>query len=469
MVDWIGRNVDSLIDHYLAVCMLIGLFILSVIGAGDVRVVSMLGLLLCVTGLAQKTARVDLWIFLPFAGYTLSSMASSWAAYGNMVDGYGVMHLIFPTIYLLMACLGREDQLLVKTGCVLWAGMAAAAGIGQFVYNALVLESPRRMGGVLGNPNAMGIFLVISWFALGHCTAGQRENGGKLHRLLPHLEPLLLAALALTLSMGSFVAMAAGILVLLIGKRKEAAGGSAPGPWKETFRYGSRLLAKASLGVGTGMLLYLAAARTGVPACCLLILGYLLALAYYWKLVDRFLEASPRTAAVMALGGVLVAAAAVLVRPSAAATFAERLEMMRNGLSYLARAPVLGVGPFRWRVLNLADSDKYFNTWHIHNVLLHVGVELGWISMAMLALAAARACIKRHDRSLKAELAAFCTHSLMDTGFFYLGITSLALLTIGEPGQGGKQTGGLVLKALFGIFALIYGYGWYLSMGVKGG
>ena len=58
MVDWIGRNVDSLIDHYLAVCMLIGLFILSVIGAGDVRVVSMLGLLLCVTGLAQKTARV---------------------------------------------------------------------------------------------------------------------------------------------------------------------------------------------------------------------------------------------------------------------------------------------------------------------------------------------------------------------------------------------------------------------------
>ena len=283
MVDWIGRNVDSLIDHYLAVCMLIGLFILSVIGAGDVRVVSMLGLLLCVTGLAQKTARVDLWIFLPFAGYTLSSMASSWAAYGNMVDGYGVMHLIFPTIYLLMACLGREDQLLVKTGCVLWAGMAAAAGIGQFVYNALVLESPRRMGGVLGNPNAMGIFLVISWFALNYCTAGQRENNGKLHRLLPHLEPLLLAALALTLSMGSFVAMAAGILVLLTGKRKEAAGGSAPGPWKETFRYGSRLLAKASLGVGTGMLLYLAAARTGVPGSCLLILGYLLALAYYWK------------------------------------------------------------------------------------------------------------------------------------------------------------------------------------------
>ena len=44
----------ALIDHYLAVCMLMGLFILSVIGAGDVRVVSMLGLLLCVAGLAPE-------------------------------------------------------------------------------------------------------------------------------------------------------------------------------------------------------------------------------------------------------------------------------------------------------------------------------------------------------------------------------------------------------------------------------
>ena len=463
-----GRVLDTLFDNYVFVLLILAQAALTQFGVANALSTGMVGILLCAAGLGlRRSARIDPWIAVPMAAYLALGMTSSYVTSGNTVQGYPSTHVIFLTVYFLMACMDGGELRLLKRLNALWAGCAAAVSLGMFLLQALS-GTAGRLGGLLHNPNALGIFLAVGWFAITACL----EEGGEedaLSRVLRHLEPLVLATLALTLSMGSFVAMAAGILVLLTGKRKEAAGGSAPGPWKETFRYGSRLLAKASLGVGTGMLLYLAAARTGVPGSCLLILGYLLALAYYWKPVDRFLEASPRTAAVMALGGVLVAAAAVLVRPSAAATFAERLEMMRNGLSYLARAPVLGVGPFRWRALNLADSDKYFNTWHIHNVLLHVGVELGWISMAMLALAAARACIKRHDRSLKAELAAFCTHSLMDTGFFYLGITSLALLTIGEPGQGGKQTGGLVLKALFGIFALIYGYAWYLSMGVKGG
>ena len=81
------------------------------------------------------------------------------------------------------------------------------------------MGSARRMGGVIGNPNAMGIFLVIGWFALRYFLEGQEgDEKGQGHFLLSSMEPILLAALGLTLSMGSFVAMAAGICVLIGGK-----------------------------------------------------------------------------------------------------------------------------------------------------------------------------------------------------------------------------------------------------------
>ena len=460
-----GQKIDWLVDHYMAVCLLLALFILSMVGVGDMRAVSMLGLLLCVVGIIQQSAQVDLWIFVPLVIYDLFAMASSWAAYGNIADGYGVTHLVFPTVYLLMACLSGGEQLLLKWLCLGWAGAAAFLGVVQFTYRAAFLGSARRMGGVIGNPNAMGIFLVIGWFALRYFLEGQEgDEKGQGHFLLSSMEPILLAALGLTLSMGSFVAMAAGICVLIGGKKREASRARLPHPWRETLRYAQGLLAKASLGIGWGILLYLAAARTDVPWISLGLFGYLAALSLCWKRLGAFLDAYPWMAAAISAGGIFVAAAAVAVRPSSLATFAERLEMMENGLHYLVQSPLLGVGPYRWRFLNLADSDKYFNTWHIHNVLIHVGVELGWIAMAMLAVLAARGYAKKSSLPQKGGFTAFCVHNLLDTGFFYLGIMSFTLIFAGMPGHGGKRVNGFWLKAFFGTAALIYAYGLYAGM-----
>lgn len=464
MVGWIGQKLDWLTEHYVAVCLLLALFILSMVGVGDLAVVSMLGLLLCMVGTVQQSARADRWILFPFLVYLLFLMASSYAAYGNIAEGYGVTHLIFPTVYLLMACLSNEEQLLTRQFCAGWTGAAALAGILQFTFRAVFGGSARRMGGVIGNPNAMGIFLVIGWFALWCLLEEQGEEGRQRRSLLSYLEPVLLAALALTLSMGSFVALAAGICVILAGTKRKASKAGSLHPWRETFWYACGLLARASLGLGCGMLLYLAAARTDVPWVCLILLVYLAALVFCWKELETFLGVYPRSSAFLAACGIAVAAAAVLVRPSSLDTFAERLEMMENGLHYLVQSPLLGVGPYRWKFLNLVDSDKYFNTWHIHNVLLHVGVESGWVAMGMLGLIAVRVLVKKNGLLRKAEFTAFCVHSLMDTGFFYLGITSLVLLTVGMPGQDGKKTGSVGLKVFFGIFALIYAYGLYFAI-----
>lgn len=455
MIHGLKRRLESLMDDYTPLCLALALVILTLTGVGDVRITGITGLLLCGAGVLQDSARADFRILLPLVFYDLASMASSCMAYGNIVDGYGAMHALFPVICLLTACLDGNGLRLLRRCCVFWAGSMAAAGIGRFVFRAVVQGRAWRMAGLLGSSNAMGIFLVAGWFIMLHCAEEDTEQGETA--LLFRLEPVLLIALALTLSMGSFLAMAAGIGVLLAEKKKASS-------LKTTFRYACRLLARVVLGMGTGMLVYLAAARTSVPWVCLPLLAYGAAMAVCWKTFGRFLEEYPRMAFLIASLGILVAAAAVVLRPSAAATFAERLEMMKSGLGYLTDAPLFGVGPFQWRILDLNDGGKYFNTWHIHNVPIHIGVEMGWIAMAMIILAGFGALHREKSPFLRAGVAAFLFHNLIDTSFFYLGITALTIVAAGGPGEGGRNMGRRAVKTVFALFAGLFACSLYYAV-----
>lgn len=456
--EMIVRRIDNLIDHYMVICIFMALFILTWIGVGDVPIVCVLGLILCAAGCSGRSGRTDFRVLIPLVGYDLACMASSYAVYGNITDGYASMHLIFPVLYLLMSCLEKGELLLLRRLCAAWAGMTAAAGIISFVFRAITQGSAARLGGFLGNPNAMGIFLVVGWFSLMNCLEEQQkqeEKGIGGLSVLAYAEPVLLMGLALTLSMGSFVAMAVGIIIVLTVK---CAGKKVRISVREMAWYACRILARASLGVGTGMLLYLAASRTSVPQSCLLLFLYAAAVVILWKKYDLFLQVYPKMAAGISLFGILVAAAAVVVRPSSAATFSERLKMMRNGIGYLTANPLLGVGPYQWRILNLQDGDIYFNTWHIHNVLIHVGVEFGWVAMGMLVLVVAGFFRKKAEPWRKAGFTAFCIHNMMDTGFFYMGITALAMLAFGSPCERGKRIGSRALKICFGVFAALFAF-----------
>lgn len=445
MVQRIERGLDGLIDHYAVASLVLAQFIMTLIGIGDVRTVSLAGLVLCLVGLAQPSARADFWILVPLILYSLIGMGSTYAVCGNIVDGYGTLHLVFPVLYLLIACLKREERLLLKRACAAWAGAVAAIGIGQFVFRAAVQGQGGRLGGLLGNPNAMGIFLVVGWFALMTCLPEKGETGPAA--VLPCLEPVLLIALALTLSMGSFLAMAVGILVLLAGKKSGTS-------WKETACWACRLLGRVTLGVGTGVLIYLAAVRTDLPWSCVPLLVYGAAETALWRKLGRFMEAYPWVAALASAMGGAVALMIVAMRPSSVATFGERLEMMVSASRYLLTSPLLGVGPYQWRMLDLYDGGTYFNTWHIHNVLIHVGVEMGLAAMASLAVVAVRVFQKRREPAVKAGFTAFCAHNLMDTSFFYLGVTSLALISAADPQ--GWELSGWRLKAFFVFFAALF-------------
>lgn len=440
-----GRSVQlgTLLEHDALALLILALAALTLGGVGSPVSVGGVGALLCVSGCLQRKARADLWAVLPMGMYLLLGLLSTYRVYGTLAEGYVPCQAVLLAVYLLMGCLEGEEVRLLRRLAALWASGAAAAGVVEFTLHALQ-GSGARLGGLLHNPNALGIFLTVGWFTLQAGLSGQEEPE-RLRKLLEHAEPILLTALALTLSMGSFLALAAGMLVLLVQYRRGRA-------WREVFAYACRILARASLGIGLGLLMYFTARHTRIPWFCLLLLAYLLALAVEWPELNRFLRAVRPAAAVMAGCGVLVAAAAIAIRPSALATFAERLEMMADGLGYIPDHPLLGLGPYQWRLYNLHGGGKYFNTWHIHNFLIHVAVELG-IPAALALLAVLVRCVRK---GLAPAAAAFVFHGMMDTGFFYLGVTALALITAGEPRKGARKLEGspvrLVFAALFVLF-----------------
>lgn len=443
----LSRGIDAISDHYILLLLSLALMGLTIIGVGDTPTVSMLGAVLCVAGVFQKPGRVDMKVLLPMLLYLVAGAASSYGAIGNVTHTYSATHAIYPVLYLLMAGLEEKELLWLRRFTTLWASYVAANGLGQFLLKAME-GTAGRLGGMMSNANSMGIFLVVGWFGLTAWMPEPEEKGffPALHR---RLEPLLLTTLALTLSMGSFLALAVGMAV-------RAAGWVRQSGWQEAARKSSRMLAKAALCVGAGILMYFTGRNTSAPWLCFGLVLWLLALMLLWEKFDRFLTAYRWFPWAMCAGGFGVALAAVAVRPSAAATFVERLEMMRNGVSYLLVDPLLGVGPYQWRQLNLADSDTYFNTWHIHNVPLHIGVELGLVAMAAVIWIILRVLHKK-GRNV-AGFAAFLLHNLMDTSFFYMGTTTSVLFTAGEPDRGGRQLNTVAYRAILLGFLLVFFY-----------
>lgn len=443
----LAKRIDSISDHYVLFLLALALMGLTIVGVGDTPRVSMLGIVLCVAGIFQMPGRIDTRILFPMLLYLVVGAASSYGAIGNVTHTYTATHAIYPVLYFLMASLKKEELRWLRWFTAMWAGYVAANGIVQFLMKAMN-GTAGRLGGMMSNANSMGIFLVVGWFGLMAWAPGPEEKG-LIPALLRRLEPLLLTALALTLSMGSFLALAVGMAVRAAGWVKESG-------WREATWRSARMLAKAALCVGAGILMYFTGRHTSAPLLCVGLVLWLVALMFLWEQFDRFLLAYRWFPWVMCAGGFAVALAAVAVRPSAAATFLERLEMMRNGVGYLTADPLLGVGPYQWRELNLADADTYFNTWHIHNVPLHIGVELGLLALAAVVLIILRTLLKK-GRNV-AGFAAFLLHNLMDTSFFYMGTTTSVLFTVGEPEKGGKQPNRILVRAFFAAFALVFVY-----------
>ena len=88
---------------------------------------------------------------------------------------------------------------------------------------------------------------------------------------------------------------------------------------------------------------------------------------------------------------------------------------------------------------------------------------MGWIAMIMVIFTGMRALFKKKAPWLRAGTAAFLFHNMLDTSFFYLGITALALTAGSQPEAGGRTLGGRAVKTVFALFGLLFLYSLYFS------
>ena len=441
--------IQNVIAHPLIPGLFFTVVILTACGTGLPVITGVTGIVLCILGLLQKEIRVDLWIFISMLGYTGISLISAWQTVGNPFEGYVYMQLICPVFFFLTAALEEKEWILLKRSCLLWSAVTAAAGIVRFTVNAFSGDI-KRLGGIFGNANVMGIFLVFSWFSLRDCR-DEKSPG-----VLAYVEPLLLYALGLTLSMGSFTAMAAGILVLILLEGRSGQGNDA-------FELLPELLARASAGIGAGILLYMAAG-SGSYWLCIPVLAGMIALVALWKKFEETIAGERKRATIFSGLGVLVAVSALVLRPSSIATFAERLEMMENGLGYIRENPVFGVGPRQWHLLNAFDPEKYFNTWYIHDVYLHIGVELGVCAMFLVLAVTARGLWKKRPPALRAGLAALMIHYCLEVGFVYMGVAAAAISLLGIPEKKGMILRSAAVKGVFLGFAVLLASGLWVGL-----
>lgn len=431
-------------DNCVALCTLLAVVALSFTGVGNALFVCVLGLMLCVALLTKRSMKLDLWIFIPLLAYIVLSGYASFRTYGTLTEGYVCVQAILLVVYLAIASMDEDEARFLRRASVAWIVLASAIGIGVFVVDAFG-GTVSRLGWPLGGANALGIFLVIGWFAL----VGLKGDA-KIDRILHHGEPLVLAALALTLSLGSFGAFVIGLIAMLFYAKRGRR-------WSAVLGDAAVLIVKLVIGVGTGICLYLAPSWGDLPIFNVVTLAYLVALVAFWPRLEDFLRGHMRLTAPLAVLGPVVAVVAMLIRGSAPATFAERLAMIQNGIGYLGLNPLFGVGPYQWRVLNMMDGDLYFNTWHIHNSLLHIAVELGIVAALMLLVIVVRFFVKRRNPAQRGAFVAFVVHNMLDTSFFFPVNASLLMVAAGSPRTTGVPLYGASVKALAGVGTLAFG------------
>ena len=427
------KNYIHLKNPYLMIILFLTFFIFTFIGAGNIMIVSFIGICLCLLGLLQGSVKVDLWIFIPLLLYNFISLISGYRIYGNTITGFSSTQFIFPIIYLLVSYLQKNERYILQMLCSLWVGIIAFFGIGEFVIDAFY-GNASRISGLLGNPNAMGAILVMGWFAVKSCLFKTEDNFIFKH-FLYFFDSIILIALSLTLSIGSFGALGIGVIgMTLYGK--------------QSFSYFLKQLSTIILSFACGLLLYIAGSYTNWFGLVVVILIYICLFSWYREKLNECLSKY----SVLGLGIL------VILRPNAFATLSERLAMIKDGFQYLWIHPILGMGPYQWRIYNLHSGGQYFNTWHIHNIFVHVAVELGIIAFFMLLIIVVRHFMKREDMAQRGAFIATFIHNLMDTSFFYIATIPFLIMISQQDDHYTKSLNKFTTRIIFCLLLFLFSW-----------
>lgn len=107
-------NHIQLKNPYLTIILFLTFFIFSFLGAGNIIIVSFMGICLCLLGLLQGSVKLDLWIFIPLFLYNIISLISGYKVYGNTITGFSSIQFIFLWSICLLIIYKRMKDIFLK-------------------------------------------------------------------------------------------------------------------------------------------------------------------------------------------------------------------------------------------------------------------------------------------------------------------------------------------------------------------
>lgn len=424
-------------DNYLAICVALAIIALSFVGISAVAPAALIGALLCVIILTKRSMILDLWVFVPLVAYVAIGGFATYAAFGTIAEGYVGVQAVCLAIYLAIASADERESSVMRRLCVGWAVLASCVGIALFVIGEF-MGPVLRLDWPFGNADPLGIFLVVAWFVIPGLSGGDA-----LSRCLRRGEPALLVALALTLTMTSFAALAVGTIAMLLYSKRGRS-------WKELSLYAISTVARLVIGVGAGIVLY--GVSLAMPASWVVIAVFALVVAIvaFWPKIIGTLERHAWLGVLLVLLGIVLVIGMFLIRANALARLSERIAMIQSGVDHVIANPLFGMGPFGWFDYNYG-LGLFPSARLIHSTLMSTAVELGVFAAIALVVVAVRFFIKRRDPEQRGGFIAFIVQNMFDLGFFFPAVTGLLMVTVATPRKVGVCLHGVAPRLLAAV------------------
>lgn len=470
------------IPQYVALIgVLATLISFTLTGRGNLLVIAISSISLSVIGIFQQKPHFSWKIVGCLLVLCMLGFISNYIHFGVLFKGYIILMFSCIPLYMLTRCLDEELSHILLGAVSIWCGLVAVCAIISFASDSIEGHAFRLDMFGMGS-NVLGIFLVMGFFsALSYQIRDMRSTStaaislpdalnqyvsrindetstcaserGILKRAISKIVPLcipaILAATALTMSVGSFIALFAGIVFLAVYL------------WlieRDLFtRYVSIMLSWASqafLGLAAGMLVFIASSSDSI-IMLLINISYVIALCIVWDKISSQLYVSRVLPRMIVCLIPVASAAVVFLRPNALNTFTDRIDMMGNAVSHLFDSPLIGLGEYSWMNMNANDGSTFFNTTYVHNGFLHYGVELGIAAMIILVVIAIICFMRKTHLAQQGTKAAFLFHIMFDVSLFSpIDIASFICATVPDevPENVGKNA--FVSRVIFVGMAL---------------
>ena len=405
---------ERLEKNYLVYTLFIFLIILCLNKTGIYLIISLLGIIATLLCFIKKESKINKTLLYLLIIYNTFCMISSFITTKDPFTGYVGTQLICTMILILLGFLSNKEEQHLKKLSIIFSLTISILGIILFFIDGFT-GNGFRLDILFNNSNVLGIFMVITYFLI------KDINNQKLKLFTP----LIIVTLALTLSIGSIIALIIGVIILTLTKYKKDS-------FKSKIFYFLEELSNIIIPYIIGILMYISINKLNSLTFSLILIIYLIIYITQYKKIIAFFKLHKKLNIIIFIFSLFMLLILITLRNNFIATFIERIEMIITGINLSLHNPLVGIGPLFFNMTNALSQTKYFNTYYIHNLWIHNSTELGFLAAILLVIIFIKVIKIKKSPESQAGLIATTIHYFMDVGFMYLGITTLLMILLNK-------------------------------------